>query len=237
MSNDVVKNVETSLAGAVAAVGAEKVQALLDKITGGGNAVVIHEIQVPEAVDHMVQRWGRTLEDTLREHFIVMDNLEKAKAKGIPAEFLQVLNPNEIAATIDQLDAAVQAVVEKGEAKEAAYQEKPQLLRRRTQLETDVKITEAGALMKVQGSGRDQYVVISGEKTYLGNDQARDAYRRMSSKEQREELARINGEVAALDADLQKATDSWYTAKEAADSIRAKANLQAALLSFLAHRG
>jgi len=239
MTKDIMPQVEAEIVTLVRAVGSDKVQALLNKITGNTGGKGTLEIVIPEVTDRTVERWGCAFEDTLREFFMCMNGVttELTKPRQIPAEFLQILNPNEIAATVDQLDAAVQAVVEKGGAKEAAYQEKPHLLRRRTQLETDVKITEAGALMKVEGEGRNQYVVIAGTKTYLSNDQARDAYRRMESKAQREELAQVNGEINALDIGIQKATDAWYTAKEAADSIRAKANLQAALLTFLANRG
>lgn len=222
-----------SLGQLVTAFGSDKVRAILGQIIND----VPSATEITITVSDDVWELQRAIAGQVNEFMTWAEDLQKAKAKGIPAEFLQVLNPNEIAATVDQLDAAVQAVVEKGEAKEATYGEKPQLMKRRTQLETDVKLTEANALMQVQGEGRNQYVVIDGVKSYLGNDQARDAYRRMMSKESREELARINAEINAVDIELQKATDSWYTAKEAADSIRAKANLQAALLNFLATRG
>lgn len=232
MADNMIPQVESELVTLVRAVGSDKVQALLNKITGNVNAGIL-TVEVSEGLVDLV----RATAGRVNEFVTRAERMQAAKSKGIPAEFLQILNPGEIAATVDQLDAAVQAVVEKGEAKEAAYQEKPGLLRKRTQLETDVKITEAGALMQVQGSGRDQYVVIAGTKTYLSNDQARDAFRRMESKAQREELAQVNGEINALDIGIQKATDAWYTAKEAADSIRAKAAVQAALLNFLANRG
>ena len=160
-------------------------------------------------------------------------NLEEKASKAIPAEYIPVLAPQKLEDTVSQLDTAVSEVLTAGEAVEAAYKDRGGLLRRKAQLETDVQLTEASALMEIKGEARSQYAIVAGEKVALTNDQARDAYRRMASKEQREELAKVEGELLALDVELEKAKEKRNTMKEANDSIRAKANIQAALLNFL----
>lgn len=162
------------------------------------------------------------------------DALLQKSTRSIPAEHIPVLEAHKIKDTLDQLDAAVADVLEAGKNNEAAYKEKADLLRRRTTLENDVKITEAQAIMEIRGEARSQYVMVGSEKVALSNDQARDAYRRMASKDQRIELAKVEAEIAAIDVEIFKAKEKWNAAQEANHSIRAKAAVQAALLQFLA---
>ena len=154
--------------------------------------------------------------------------------KPIPAEHIPVLSAQRLEDTIAQLDSAVSEVLSAGEGLDAAYKNKGELLRRKAQLETEVKLEEAQAIMEIRGEARSQYVMVGSEKVLLTNDTARDAYRRMASKVQREQLAEVEADLAKLDAEIEQAKEKRNTVKEANDSIRAKGNIQAALLNFLA---
>lgn len=160
-----------------------------------------------------------------------MENL-----RPIPAEYIPVIAADKLANTVAELDAGIADILKAGQAKEAAYANKRDLIKQKVQLETEVKLAESEALMEIKGEARSQYVVIAGEKVALNNDTARDAYRRMASKELREKLAEVEGEIAAIDVDIARASDSWYSSKDANDSIRAKAHVQGSLLEFLSSR-
>lgn len=155
-------------------------------------------------------------------------------SKSLPAEHTPVLSPEKIQDTLLQLDSAVSDVLKAGEELDEAYGERAELGKRRVQLETDVKLTEAEAIMLIEGEARSQYVVVGDKKVALNNDTARDAYRRMAAKPQREELAKINAELHSIEVNIEQAKEKRNTAKEANDSVRARANIQAALLNFLA---
>lgn len=166
-----------------------------------------------------------------------LEKLQAAKGKGVPAEYFKILGPEGLDYTFSALDSAVTSQLEAGAKREAAHRDRSDLVRRRAQLETSIKLTEAEAIMNIVGTGKDAYVMIGDKMTYMPNDTARDAYRRTVSKADREELAQVNGEIAAIEADIVRAKDTWDTAKEASDTLRARANAQAALLNFLASRG
>lgn len=148
--------------------------------------------------------------------------------------YLAIISPESLKLTLDQLDFVIQDVEAKGKDKEAAYGEKGPLLRKKTQLDTDIKLAEAEAIMNIRGEGRNQFVIIDDHQVALTNDTTRDAYRRNSSRGQRQELASVEAELAQLDISIAQKNDAWYTAKESSESVRAKSNLQAALLNFLA---
>ncbi|MEH7457558.1 hypothetical protein V7183_10075 [Bacillus sp. JJ1127] len=154
--------------------------------------------------------------------------------KKVPSDYVRVLDPLELQASLQQIDAVVQDVIDKGKAREEAYGEKIKLLKQKTKLETQVKLKEAEAFMAIQHEGKSQYVIIDNQKVILGNDKMRDAYRRQYSKVEREELAEIEAELSAIDTGLSAAKDAWETAKESADLVKAKAYVQANLLKFLA---
>lgn len=148
-------------------------------------------------------------------------------------QYLSIISPESLKLTLDQLDFAIQDVEAKGRDKEDAYGEKGPLLRRKTQLDTDIKLAEAEAIMEIRGEGRSQFVIIDDHQVSLTNDTARDAYRRKASSAQRTDLAAVEAELAQLDISIAQKNDAWYTAKETAETVRAKSNLQAALLNFL----
>jgi len=154
--------------------------------------------------------------------------------RSLPAEHIAVLSPPTIQDTLLQLESAVSDVLAAGVELDEAYGERAALGKKRVQLETEIKLTEAEAIMKIKGEARSQYVEIGSEKVALTNDTVRDAYRRMSSKPQREELATVNAGLYFIDVNIERAKEKRNTAKEANDSIRARANIQAALLNFLA---
>ena len=165
------------------------------------------------------------------------DKVNGAAEYQIPAEYLGIISPEKLADTVLQLDTTVSDVIETGAAKEAAYGNKRELMRQRSTMETAVKLKEAEAIMQIRGAGKEAYVEIDGQRTFLTNDTARDAFRRMASGAEREELARVNGELEALSVDTAQANDAWYKVTEAAGAIKAKAAVQAALLNFLSGRG
>jgi hypothetical protein len=219
---------------------------ILDVITQSNEQAPVITITVDKNVSDVLKDFGQHIENfkdgigaRLNEFMSRAEDLEQFKQKPhqIPAEYMHLLSPASLAETLDSLDRAIGAEAAACDAKEASYGGKGDLLRQKNQLETSVKLTEAEAMSKVQGEGKSQYVNMGGEKLYLTNDQARDAYRRMASKTDREELGRINAELGRIEVDQFKATDAWYGAKAVADSIGKKADLQAALLNFLAGRG
>ncbi len=228
------------LAGLINIYGLDAIVRVAEELTNNpqklARAIVI---TIDDSVPDLLNTFGSNLNTTLRDYIngaMDLDN-RRAQPRQIPAEFMQLLSPAALAETMDSLDRAISAEAAASDAKEASYGHKGDLLRQKTQLETSIKLTEAEAMSKVQGEGKSQYVNISGEKLFLTNDQTRDAYRRMVSKTDREELARINGELGRIEVDQFKATDAWYGAKGVADSVGKKADLQAALLNFLAGRG
>ena len=231
---------EKDLSEVINKYGAVEILAAVKELTGKPEqttqAIVL---TVDEALPRILESLGRNLETTLREFWTLTNQTAEntRKPRQVPAEFTRLISPDALQATMNSLDLAISVEAGASDAKEASYGNKGDLLKRKVQLDTSIKITEAEAFGKVQGEGKAQYVNVAGEKLYLTNDTARDAYRRMASKLDREELAKVNGELGRLEVDQFKATDAWHGAKGVADSIGKKADLQAALLYFLAGRG
>lgn len=156
--------------------------------------------------------------------------------KRVEPEFLKTVNANNIDTTFQQLDRSLQLVLDRGEEHQDLYKNRGQLLHEKMLLETDVKLTEANAIMKIQGNGKDQYVLDGEIKIPLTNETARDAYRRKSSATARQRLATVEAELAKIESDIWKSKDTWGAVKETLDILRAKANLQTALLYFLSSK-
>lgn len=213
------------------AMGMNVIKGMILKLQAAGAENAVVTITVDDAVPDMLHTFLGDFRTMLKAY---QESKTPVPDRQIPAEFSRIISPERLDEVMVDLQVSINELITKGEAKETAYGPKPDLLRQKAQLETSVKLTEAEALSKIQGVGKDQFVVVGGEKMYLTNDQTRDAYRRMASKSEREALALINGELGAQDVVVFRATDGWYTAKEAADKVQAKANLQAALLNFLA---
>jgi hypothetical protein len=154
-------------------------------------------------------------------------------ARTIPAEHFRVIAPAILADTVTQLDASVDDLLRLGEAREAAYENKAELLREKYLLENKIQLEESQAIM--EGLAPDgKTVEWNGIKYPFSNDLTRDAFRRTVSSETRKRLAEVEGELAALEVQASIARDAWEKAVHASESIRSKAYMQARLLQFLA---
>lgn len=157
----------------------------------------------------------------------------------IPAINTPVVTDAQLLNTIAQLDAAVSDILEAGKRQEETYQNKADLVRRARQLETEIQITETDAINTICGSGKDAYGFIynsdgTSVKVSLANDTQRDAFRRHYSSNSRKELASVEAEIRAIEVAQVKAKEDYDAKKEALSCIRAKAQLQAAALTYLA---
>jgi len=242
------ENIKEQLQQLIQVFGPEKVLHNAYQLLGGPGvepkvATVTHELSVRKAVDgsRMIisaldECLGKAA-DNAHEIITRLNELQAAKGKGVPAEYFKILGPEGLDYTFSALDSAVTSQLEAGNKREAAHRDRSDLVRRRAQLETSIKLTEAEAIMGIVGTGKDAYVLIGDKMTYMPNDTARDAYRRTMSMVDRQELAKVNGEIYSIEADIVRAKDAWDTAKELSDTLRARGNAQAALLNFLASRG
>jgi hypothetical protein len=78
--------------------------------------------------------------------------------------------------------------------------------------------------------------MIGDQRTFLTNEQARDAYRRTVTKVKREKLGQVESQIARIDIEIARAKDKYKTAADAADSLKATASVQASLLNAIAKR-
>lgn len=159
-----------------------------------------------------------------------------ASVRPIPAEYIPIISPDKLGDSVAAIEAAITDVLAAGQQKEALFEEKGPLLRRKFQLETSIELTESEAMMKIQGEGKTAYVQIGSEKVYITNEETRKAYRRQAAKTEREELAKVDGDLNALELKVIIATDDWERAKKAADLVERRAFVQGNLLNFLAGR-
>lgn len=159
--------------------------------------------------------------------------LTNKAARPIPTDFVPVLDPLRIQETISQLDASSYEVLNAIKGSEDEFQKRKELLSERETVTSEIDLAEAEAIMLIRGGKGDQFVLIGDDKVALTNDQARDAYRKTSSKELRKRLAEINAELVKIDANAAREKDHWNDRKAVYDNIRRKADLQAALLQFL----
>ncbi|MCY8609932.1 hypothetical protein G3M81_12540 [Bacillus paralicheniformis] len=161
------------------------------------------------------------------------EELLSAAVKKIPEGYDSVASPENVDFVVRTIDAAIEDVVEAGKKINAAYGDRASLMRRKAQIETEIQLKEAEAIMSIRGEGRNQYVEVNGEKVALTNDTLRDAYRRTASKVERQELAGITAQLAKIEVELMAAKDDYATAKETADLLKARAHVQGNLLKFL----
>lgn len=164
----------------------------------------------------------------------VIDAARKLLATHIPKTATPLVDEDKLQATVYQLDTGVSEILAAGTAVEAAYQNKAELLKQSRQLDTEIQLEEAHAIMSITGTGKDAYAILdNGTRVAITNDTARDAFRRMASKDYRTHQSTIDADVAKIDIDLAKAKDAYATKLEALACIRAKANLQANILANL----
>lgn len=169
-------------------------------------------------------------EDTVIKAITVLSN--KA-ARPIPTEFIPILDPLKIQETISQLDASSSEVLNAIKGSEGEFEIRKGLLKEKELLATEIELVEAEALMQLRGEAKSQFVMIGDEKVAITNDQARDAYRKTSSKAERKKLSEVSAELAAIDAQAAREKDYWNDRKAVYDNIRTKGKLQASLLDFL----
>ena len=169
----------------------------------------------------------------------VLEAAAKMASKHVPTINTPVVTDNQLINTISQLDAAVSDILEAGRKNEETYQNKAELARRARQLETSIQITEAESINTICGTGKDAYGVITYKdgrsvKVAVTNDTQRDAFRRHFSADERKELASVEADIKAIEVAQFKAREDLDAKKEALSCIRAKAQLQAAALTYLA---
>lgn len=169
----------------------------------------------------------------------VVAAVEELVKKPVQRIHTAVVTDDQLINTISQLEAAVSDILEAGKKNEETYQNKADLVKTARQLETSIQITEAEAINTICGSGKDAYGIITypdGEQTKVAvmNDTQRDAFRRHFSADDRKELARVEAELRAIEVAQFKAREDLDVKKEALNAIRAKAQLQAAALNYLA---
>lgn len=152
--------------------------------------------------------------------------------RPIPAEYLGVLAPIQLQDTVRQLDATVDDILAHGKAREQAYGNKGELLKRKRDIEGRIQIEEATAFMGISADGKT--AAWNGITYPLNNEANRDAFRRTVSAEARKLLAEVEGDLAQIEVAQMQARDGWETALQAAESVRAKAFVQAQLLNQLA---
>lgn len=165
-----------------------------------------------------------------------MDELEKQlnlKAnRQLPVQFLGVLEPQKIYRVMEGLDASISDIMQLGKELEAAYANRAELIRQKMEINDEIKLVESEAIMNIRGDARSQYVLIGNEKVALSNEQARDAYRRLSSKEQRIRLTPVEAQLEYIDAEISRIKDKQSTIREANENLRAKAYAVAAVFNY-----
>ncbi len=181
------------------------------------------ENKFKDQIKEMVETYG---------YDVVVEAVRKATTKPLPTTNALIHEEN-LAATLYQLDTGVADILQAGNANEVAYQNKAELQKRARQLDTEIQLCEANALMEIQGTGKDAFAIIDGKKIAVTNDQSRDAYRRVASQALRKELGEIEAEITKLDIGLAKSRDAYNAKLEAFQGIRVKATLQANILAYL----
>ena len=166
------------------------------------------------------------------------DAVAKAAAealnKHVPTINTPVVTDEQLVSTISQLDAAVTDILEAGRKNEETYQNKVELARRARQLETSIQITEAEAINTICGTGKDAYGIIPYSDGTHVRVAVTNAFRRHFSADERKELASVEADIKAIEVSQFKAREDLDAKKEALSCIRAKAQLQAAALTYLA---
>ena len=141
-----------------------------------------------------------------------------------------VVSPEALSLTIQSLDTHANDLLALSVQVEDAYGDRAALIREKIELDTEIKLREADAVMNITGSGKDAKALVGDKMVALTNDTSRDAYRRKASEDLRHKLAEVEGRIAQIDVNIAKAKDSYNALLELVKSLRAKANLQAAIL-------
>jgi hypothetical protein len=160
------------------------------------------------------QNGSEAVEDAIKQ--LIGKSMLRPKA----AEYSKLLSPEALETTLARLEAGVSDIMVHAKNVDAAYGDKPALAKRSRELETEIKICEAGAMMKDEAAA-------------LKNSEQRDAYRRKASEKLRQEEATVQGQIAYIDAAVAKAKENREATIQIVESVRAIAHVQAELLSYL----
>lgn len=163
----------------------------------------------------------------------ITEAVKALTAKHIPKEHRPIVDEDKLQATLYQLDTAIADILEAGTVVEDTYRNKADLMRTARQLETEIQLTEANAVMEIRGTGKDAFVSVGSKKIAITNDTSRDAYRRTTSQDLRKQQAATEAEVTRIDISLMRARDAYNAKLEAFQGVRVKANLQASILAYL----
>jgi hypothetical protein len=150
------------------------------------------------------------------------------------ASYCNILTPEEVEKTFKQIDAGIADSLQAGKAKDQAYANRSELLKRQTVIKTDIDVSESDAFMKAGFDGKNTVVVINGIPVPLTNKENRDLYFQSITAAKRQELAQVEGEIASINSNIAKSGDECIRIEQVNQSIRAKAELQAAMFRYLA---
>ena len=182
-----------------------------------------------------MEKVNQSLQQLAEEHGeeIVLDAASKLLrqeiSRKIPAGYTNLVSADQIDYILRQSESAAQDVVAAGGKNEDLYKQRGDLLKQISEKETEIKVDESMAFMEVV----DNVVEIDGRKTKLNNGEMRDAYRRYVSREQRKQLAELQGDLKKVESQIEGNKEEYQAAKDAADLIKAKAHVSAGLLNFL----
>lgn len=148
-------------------------------------------------------------------------------------EYLHIINPEMIKATMDELQSLKLKIEQSVQARSEAYTNKAELMKKKTELETAIKLTEAEAFMNTEFVGKDQFGTIDERRITLNNEANRNTYRRMASKMERMELGAVMADLAVIEVNFSKADNEWQAAIEQLAAVKARAAIQSKLLSMV----
>lgn len=141
----------------------------------------------------------------------------------------ELITPEKLVEDLQLVNSALQDVANAGQAVDDAYANRSELVKRITQLETNIELDEAEAFMMLDGNK----AVIDGKTTTLSNDKLRDAYRKYVTRDLRTELADLEADLKAIEIDIFKAKERQDEARQSASILKARLHVQANLLKFL----
>lgn len=147
-----------------------------------------------------------------------------------------ILNLEEVKKTLDELNYLTNEILSKQNKINEAYgmDKKGYLLKQKKELEAMIDITESEAIMMIQGEGKNAHAIVDGQAVPMTNDTQRKSYMTYVTKEQRKQLAELEGEIARLDTEIFKMKDELEIMFQTAENVRRKAELQARLLQYMA---
>src|SRR5690625_304653 len=155
----------------------------------------------------------------------LLDQEQKKRA----GQYHELVTPEKLTDDLQFVDHALSDLHETGNAVQEAYANRSSLVKRITQLETEIDLDEAEAFMMLDGNK----VKMDGRTVTLSNDKMRDAYRKYVTREPRTELAKLQAELKAIEIEIYKAKEKQEESKQSADLIKARLYVQGNLLKFL----